>query len=86
MHGAECSLGDVRSRKASPTGLHACRVRMAAELEDPKSGRTMRVLTTAPGLQFYTGNFIENVRGKAGATYQKHAGLCLETQVSRSPH
>lgn len=59
------------------------RVRMAAELEDPESGRTMRVLTTAPGLQFYTGNFIENVKGKAGATYQKHAGLCLETQVTQ---
>lgn len=41
----------------------------------------MKVLTTAPGLQFYTGNFIENVKGKGGAVYQKHAGLCLETQV-----
>ena len=59
---------------------------MAAELEDPKSGRLMRVLTTAPGLQFYTGNFIEDVKGKAGATYQKHAGLCLETQVKLSPN
>lgn len=41
----------------------------------------MRVLTTAPGMQLYTGNFVENVRGKEGALYQKHAGLCLETQV-----
>lgn len=45
----------------------------------------MKVLTTAPGLQLYTGNFIENVRGKEGVTYQKHAGLCLETQVCLPP-
>jgi aldose 1-epimerase len=54
--------------------------KLAAELEDPVSGRVMRVLTTAPGMQLYTGNFVENVRGKEGALYQKHAGLCLETQ------
>ena len=58
-----------------------CRPKFAAELEDPQSGRVMKVLTTAPGLQFYTGNFIGNVQGKGGAVYQKHAGLCLETQV-----
>ena len=58
-----------------------CRPRTAVELEDPTTGRTMRVSTTAPGLQFYTGNFIKDVKGKGGVTYQKHAGLCLETQV-----
>ena len=61
----------------------ACRPKLAAELEDPVSGRVMRVSTTALGMQLYTGNFIENVRGKDGAVYRKHAGLCLETQVLR---
>lgn len=41
----------------------------------------MKILTTAPGLQLYTGNFIEGVKGKGNAVYNKHAGLCLETQV-----
>ena len=80
-------ISEEKLAAMSTSLTHAwCSVRMAAELEDPKSGRTMRVMTTAPGLQFYTGNFIENVRGKAGAIYQKHAGLCLETQVTNSAH
>lgn len=57
------------------------RPKLAAQLEDPKTGRVMKVLTTAPGLQLYTGNFIQGVSGKSGCTYNKHAGLCLETQV-----
>jgi aldose 1-epimerase len=40
----------------------------------------MKVLTTQPGVQFYTGNFLNNVRGKIGSVYGKHAGFCLETQ------
>ncbi|MDR2363084.1 MAG: galactose mutarotase, partial [Spirochaetaceae bacterium] len=39
-----------------------------------------RVLTTQPGVQFYTGNFLEGLRGKAGSIYDKYAGFCLETQ------
>jgi len=57
-------------------------VEKAAELYDPSSGRLMEVWTTEPGLQFYSGNFLDgtltNTRG--GATYVKHAALCLETQ------
>ena len=52
----------------------------AAELYDASSGRVMRVSTTEPGIQFYTGNYIKNVAGKSGRTYGKFAGLCLETQ------
>ena len=52
----------------------------AAELYDASSGRVMRVSTTEPGIQFYTGNYINNVAGKSGRTYGKFAGLCLETQ------
>jgi aldose 1-epimerase len=40
----------------------------------------MRVFTTQPGLQFYTGNFLDGITGKAGSVYGKHAGFCLETQ------
>ena len=40
----------------------------------------MTVFTTAPGMQFYSGNFLDGVRGKGGACYMRHHGLCLETQ------
>ena len=46
-----------------------------------KNGRTMEVLTTAPGVQLYTANFITEVKGKCGATYRRRGGLCLETQT-----
>lgn len=53
---------------------------VAAEVYDPASGRTMRVLTTQPGVQLYTANYLKNVAGRGGQTYGPHAGLCLETQ------
>lgn len=53
---------------------------LAAEVKEPTSGRTLRVSTTAPGVQFYTANFLDGVPGKDGASYQKHGGFCLETQ------
>jgi aldose 1-epimerase len=53
---------------------------LAAVVYDPKSGRTMRVLTDQPGVQFYSGNHLNNVKGHGGKVYGKHAGLCLETQ------
>jgi aldose 1-epimerase len=53
----------------------------AAEVVDEKSGRVMEVYTTMPGVQFYTGNFLNGVDGgKDGAVYNQRAGLCLETQ------
>lgn len=52
----------------------------AAEVHDPASGRTMRVLTTEPGVQLYTANHLKNLAGRGGQTYGPHAGLCLETQ------
>ena len=52
----------------------------AAHLQEPDSGRVLEVFTTQPGVQFYTGNFLDgNVRGIGGA-YVKHGGFCLETQ------
>jgi len=51
-----------------------------AELRHPATGRSMKVFTTMPGIQLYTGNFLEGARGKDGRTYRKHSGLCLETE------
>ena len=53
----------------------------AAEVREPKSGRVMKVSTTEPGVQLYTGNFLDgSVTGKGGKAYKKNFGLCLETQ------
>ena len=54
---------------------------LAAEVFEPVSGRVMKVQTTEPGVQFYTGNFLDGtVRGKGGIAYGLRAGFCLETQ------
>ena len=56
-------------------------LRPAARLVDPKSGRTLDVSTTEPGVQFYSGNFLDGtLTGKGGEIYRRRAGLCLETQ------
>ena len=53
----------------------------AARLHDPRSGRTLEVTTTEPGLQLYTGNALDGtLRGKGGHVYGARAGVCLETQ------
>jgi aldose 1-epimerase len=53
----------------------------AAMLIDPKSGRVLFVSTTEPGIQLYTGNFLDGTLiGKGGQKYGRHSGLCLETQ------
>ncbi len=58
------------------------RIRKAAELYEPNSGRLMTVSTDQPGLQFYTGNFLDGTaKGKNGIAYQYRTGLCLETQA-----
>ncbi|XP_051208999.1 uncharacterized protein [Lolium perenne] len=51
-----------------------------AKVTDPSSLRVLNIWSDAPGVQFYTGNFVNGVVGKGGAVYGKHAGLCLETQ------
>jgi len=53
----------------------------AAEVYDPGSGRVLKVLTDQPGVQFYTGNFLDgSIKGKVGKPDERHAALCLETQ------
>ncbi|CAK9141151.1 unnamed protein product [Ilex paraguariensis] len=56
------------------------KIKLVAMVHDKKSGRVMKLLSNAPGVQFYTGNWIKNVKGKGGYVYQAHASLCLETQ------
>ena len=53
----------------------------AARVVDPSSGRVMEVLTTEPGLQFYSGNFLTGeLIGRGGVAYRQGQGLCLEPQ------
>ena len=52
----------------------------AAKVSDPKSGRVMEVLTTQPGLQFYTGNFLDGTLKGKGRTYTRRSAFCMETQ------
>jgi len=54
-------------------------MREAAEAEDEKSGRRMKVFTTLPGMQFYAGNCIAEQEGKGGVHYAPRTGFCLET-------
>jgi len=63
-----------------------CRPKLAARLKDPKCGRVLKVLTTAPAMQFYSGNYVKGVHGKGGAVYNQDSGICLETQVSPVVH
>jgi aldose 1-epimerase len=59
----------------------AGRMRLAARVREPKSGRVLEVLTDQPGLQFYTGNFLDGtIKGKGGKTYAHRGAFCLETQ------
>jgi len=53
---------------------------LAAQAYEPRSGRVLEVWTTEPGLQFYTGNFLDGIRGKAGKVYNRRYAFCLETQ------
>jgi aldose 1-epimerase len=56
-------------------------LRLAGILYHPESGRKMEVLTSKPGIQFYSGNFLDgSLKGFNGIAYEKYAGLCLETQ------
>jgi aldose 1-epimerase len=55
-------------------------LRPVAQLKDPKSGRVMTLSADQPGVQFYTGNFLDGSTSGKGTTYVQYAGLCLETQ------
>jgi aldose 1-epimerase len=56
-------------------------IRPAARLFEPESGRVLEILTKEPGIQFYSGNFLDgSLIGRGGVPYEKYAGLCLEPQ------
>jgi aldose 1-epimerase len=56
-------------------------LRLAARVVEPTTGRTLEVSTTEPGVQFYTGNFLDGtITGKEGRVYKRRFGFCLETQ------
>lgn len=53
---------------------------LAAKVMDPKTGRSLEVITTEPGVQFYTGNFLDGSQVSGNTSYVKNYGFCLETQ------
>lgn len=54
---------------------------VAIKVTEPKSGRVMEVYTQEPGVQFYSGNFLDGtIKGKGGKVYKQYSGFCLETQ------
>jgi len=56
-------------------------ISLAARVVEPNTGRVLEVWTTEPGVQFYTGNFLDGTaRGKGGLTYARRSAFCLETQ------
>jgi aldose 1-epimerase len=56
-------------------------LKLASVLYDSISGRVMETFTTEPGIQFYSGNFLDgSIKGRGGVSYKKHFGLCLEAQ------
>ena len=56
-------------------------LQLAARVVEPRSGRVLEVATSEPGMQLYTGNFLDGkITGKGGLAYARHGGFCLETQ------
>lgn len=81
----------IKDIKADPVGYDLNYVineqkamhKLAARVTDPKSGRTLTVTTTEPGIQFYSGNFLDGkqkAKGKPGMMYKQYTGFCLEAQ------
>lgn len=74
---------DFRSPKAlrEPAFDHTFVLDGDVEVSEPSSGRAMRIATSQPGIQFYSGNLLDGeVTGKGGTRYVRHAALCLEPQ------
>jgi len=77
---------DPDAQAAEPPS--ADKVRLDARVYEPDTGRVLEVLSTQPGLQFYSGNFLDGtITGKGGRVYERRAGFCLEAQhFPDSPH
>ena len=74
------ALGYDHNFVLNPKKDNDSRYNLAAILRDAESGRTLRISTTEPGIQFYSGNFLKGQEGKDGKTYAHRSALCLETQ------
>jgi aldose 1-epimerase len=80
---------DLQKAEGQPVGFDhnwivrgdPCQLRPVARLEDPRSGRVMTIEANQPGVQFYSGNFLDGTLTGKGATYPQYSGLCLETQA-----
>mmetsp|Transcript_26051 Transcript_26051/g.56870 ORF Transcript_26051/g.56870 Transcript_26051/m.56870 type:complete len:407 (-) Transcript_26051:662-1882(-) len=71
----------TQAKFITKNGVASEKPKLAASVTEPSSGRSLDIFTTAPGVQFYSGNFLDgSAVGKGGVKYQKHAGFCLETQ------
>lgn len=55
--------------------------KLIGKVYEPSSGRGMEIWTTKPGIQFYSGNFLNALAGTGGAVYNRHSGLCLESEL-----
>jgi aldose 1-epimerase len=78
---------DIAQTTGNPNGydhnfvLNGSGMKVCAKVMDPETGRTMEIQTDQPGVQFYTGNFLDgSFKGKGGVTYKKNFAFCLETQ------
>ncbi|HVJ18180.1 MAG TPA: aldose epimerase family protein [Polyangiaceae bacterium] len=79
---------DLKAAGGKPVGFdanwivngEASQLRPVAKLKDPKSGRVMTIEADQPGVQFYTGNFLDGKTTGKGTAYPQYSGLCLETQ------
>lgn len=81
---------DLKATGGDPIGFDhnfvvdgdAFAMKPVARAHEPKSGRTLELWSNQPGVQFYSGNFLNGTnKGKGGYVYQQHGGFCLETQV-----
>jgi aldose 1-epimerase len=71
--------GQDRAGTTGVDGGHV--VRHAVRVVEPKTGRTLDISTSQPGVQFYSGNFLDgSIKGKGGRVYKNRSGFCLETQ------
>ncbi len=83
--GARIEAGDAQLKLAHGYDHNWVRtsagLSLAARIEEASTGRVLEVLTTQPGVQFYTANFLDGtIKGKGGKVYGRRSGFCLETQ------
>jgi len=77
----QISFGDCYDHCWVLDKINSWSLELVGTLTEPASGRKVELLTTQPGVQFYSGNFLTgSITGKGNVVYQKHYGLCLETQ------